>query len=162
MSQISARMYIKVKDVKDWDKLYNIDVEGSFAISAKDLFSNNDSDEFLIDGEWSPYLSEFRSLIANIQRALGNDGFVIADLTDMDVDPFDIVITSLLDSYGTCTEHEINDTEMHYDVEIDDVETMFKKARIRVTKVENLQYLAQFAGSNFDFARKKLEAMNNK
>ncbi|MBD5156631.1 MAG: hypothetical protein HDT13_03215 [Butyrivibrio sp.] len=88
MSQYVSRIHIKVKEAKIWEKLENIKVEEyGFCCSAKELFNERNQD-FVIDGDWSITEQKLTYFVCVIASALGNDGIVIADTTNINVDPY--------------------------------------------------------------------------
>lgn len=95
------------------------------------------------------------SFVWDIHDAAGDDCAVFSDFTDINVGPFNICFAYIDTFYS----REINN-DMHFNVEINNVETWLRKARIRRNK-DVLEYLSKFDGENFDFAKTQLESLKN-
>ena len=151
----NARIYIKVTEPSVWEKLMDIEFDEGLGIysSAEDLFEqpyNENSTEFMLDDEWSPELYSLEDFVREIKDAAGDECVVVSDYTDMDSDPFNYCIAAIEKIYTK----NVNG-EMHYKVNVNEVESWLKKARIKRSE-EMLKYLAKFDGDNFDFARKEI------
>lgn len=149
----NARIYIKVTEPSVWEKLMDIEFDEGLGIysSAEDLFEqpyNENSTEFMLNDEWSPELYSLEDFVSEIKEAAGDECVVVSDYTDMDSDPFNYCIAAIEKIYTK----NVNG-EMHYKVNVNEVESWLKKARIKRSE-EMLKYLAKFDGGNFDFARK--------
>lgn len=83
-----SRIFIKVRSVKVWKQLYNINLEeyGIFS-NGEELFKSSKK-TFLIDGDCGLTDNEINGLVCEIAEHLGKDGFVIADSTSISSDPF--------------------------------------------------------------------------
>lgn len=159
MSQECARLYIKVTDPSVWEKLFKLKLDKKFWLhSAKEIFGESlekNSTEFILDGDFWMSSSALFSFVCDVHRVAGDDCAVFADFTDINVDPFNTCFAYTDTFYS----REINN-DMHFNVEINNVETWLRKARIRRTK-DVLEYLSKFDGENFDFAKKQLESLKN-
>lgn len=135
MSQIDARMYIVVKDTKDWKPLYDIDfIQYQIDGTGRDIFEGTEDKEFLINGDWSP--RNLEELVETIAEAIGRDKcLIIADTTNYNVDPYDDCYYSLGKLHG----HKyVDETEMFFESDILNIKEWLDYADIDyLTEVEN-------------------------
>lgn len=96
MSQRVGRIFVKVKDPKDWEKLFDLEIRDSYWLNAKtgkDLFDIS-GDTFIIDSEWSPEFPDSWSVYWNGLGEFAHkiysriqDCCILADLTNINTDP---------------------------------------------------------------------------
>ena len=88
MSQIYSRINIRVSSPKIWEKFIDED-DACFDLAE---LANTNETSFVIDSEWSANDRELYGIVDALADTLGADGIIIADLTDINVDPFDYCI----------------------------------------------------------------------
>ena len=81
MSQVNTRLHIRVASYDVWKRFKKQDLS---EYGIEDL-SEIDADSYVID-ESSFY--DIEDIVRIISKVLGKDGIVIADLTDLNIDPF--------------------------------------------------------------------------
>lgn len=81
MSQVNTRLHIRVASHDVWKRFKKRDLS---KYGIEDL-SEIDADSYVID-ESSFY--DIEDIVRIISKVLGKDGIVIADLTDLNIDPF--------------------------------------------------------------------------
>ena len=84
MSQISSRIAIKVKDVSVWERIKSLDLGRHNDIREK---IDANAQLFSINGDWSVGPS-LKNLVKKLIDAIGNEGVIIADQYDINVDPY--------------------------------------------------------------------------
>lgn len=93
MSQYCSRMYVKVKNISDWDKLKEINMENNICFDFA-IFFNCSNSYVYINGDWSASEDELCCICEEIKEVLGEDVFIIADTTNINVDPYNFVVYS--------------------------------------------------------------------
>lgn len=126
MSQYNSRILIKVKDIAEWNKLTDIDFSACGFYS--NPFEGHDKDTFVIDGDWSCFEDEMEQLASNIVKKIPNC-LLIADTTDINVDPFAYIVYSLGNGY----ECDNIDTDLQWESEITEPFGWFAIAGINLT-----------------------------
>lgn len=94
MSQHTSRIHIKVSSPKIWQKFVDED-DASFKLAK---LANTEKTSFIIDGDWSVVEKELTGIVKALSETIGEDGIIIADTTDINVDPYNYCILYL----GTC------------------------------------------------------------
>lgn len=161
MSQIVANIYVKVKDPKMWEKLYDLELDESYGLNAKvgkEIFGNIEGDEWYITEEWSPedpytHSNGLRELAKAIVRALGNENCILlAQETDLNTDPQYIIHYNFDEDSGTGFNFLTNPGWP--EPSILDPEKWIKWAGIRMTP-HRLKFCGNFSG-RFDYIKKSL------
>lgn len=91
MSQYTSRIHIKVSSPKVWSKFEDED-DASFDLAE---IAKTQRTSFIIDGEWSAVEDELKGVVEALSETLGEDGIIIADTTNINVDPYDYCILYL-------------------------------------------------------------------
>ena len=159
MSQMYARLYVKVTEPSVWKKLFKLNLERyGLLCSAEELFGEalaTNSTELLLNDECSASFNEIYSLVNNIRNKAGSKCVVFADWTDINVDCFTHYFAYINEFYDREVDGDV------FPAQINDVEKWLKKARIRRTE-SVLKYLSKFDGENFAFAKKQYEQLKTK
>ena len=120
MSQYSSRIHIKVSSPKVWNKFQDEDDAG-FDLAE---LAETDSTSYVLDGEWSSFEEELTGIVKALAETLGKDGIIIADTTNINVDPYDYCIYYFGTNVHT-KEFDIfrgrNKCEMFFETSIDDI-----------------------------------------
>ncbi len=119
MSQYSSRIHIKVSSPEVWRKFEDED-DASFGLAE---LAKRGNTSFVVSGT---YLSaeELFGIVNALAETLGKDGIIIADNTDINVDPYDYCLY-YLGSYVQTEEFNIyrgkNKCEMAFETDIMDI-----------------------------------------
>ena len=91
MSQYESRMHIVVSTPEVWKKLHNLDVEkyGIFA-PADEVFDLAGTEWEVSD--WSCIEKDLKNFVSEVAEAIGKDGIVFADTTNINVDPYAYIV----------------------------------------------------------------------
>lgn len=120
MSQYYSRLHIKVSSPKVWKKFEDED-DASFDLAE---LAETSHTSFVIDDEWSSMEDELTGIVEALAETLGPDGIIIADTTNINVDPYNYCIFYLGDGVRT-DEFSINSEEekceMHSETSITDI-----------------------------------------
>ena len=81
MSQVNTRLHIRVASYDVWKRFKKQDLS---EYELEDL-SEIDADSYVID---ESSFDDIEDIVRSISKVLGKDGIVIADLTDLNIDPF--------------------------------------------------------------------------
>ena len=136
MSQYSSRIFIKVKNVKDWKKLSEIDMQEYGFLS--NPFEHHNKLTFKIDGDWSCYEDEMTDIIEEI-AALVPNSLIIGDTTNINVDPYNFIVYYIGDGVYS---DEI-EGDMFFETDISDPIGWLTAADIPLSD-EDIEYLAKF------------------
>lgn len=117
MSQYSSRIHIKVSSPKVWRKFEDEDDAG-FDLAE---LAETEITSFVIDGEWSSFESELTGIVKALAATLGEDGIIIADTTNINVDPYDYCIYYLGSYVHTQEFGERNKCGMFFETDIEDI-----------------------------------------
>lgn len=139
MSQYSARIHIKVATTDMWKKIQNTKYPGFDFLDRIDM---NDT-SFVIDGEWSCQEDTLLSIVASLANSLGNEGIVIADTTNINVDPYDHCVYYLGDGVKATEFSTFNDTDnlgmMFFQTDIHNIAEWLKYGKFNLSKKEKKQ-----------------------
>lgn len=120
MSEYSSRIHIKVSSPEIWKKFDNKD-DADFDLAK--LAETNET-SFIIDCDWSCMEDELTGIVKTLSKTLGSNGIIIADTTNIDVDPYNYCVFYLGDRVNTI---EFNiygreeKCEMHWETDISDI-----------------------------------------
>ena len=81
MSQVNTRLHIRVASHDVWKRFKKKDLS---KYKIEDL-SEIDADSYVID---ESSFNDIEEIVKIISGVLGNEGIVISDLTDLNIDPF--------------------------------------------------------------------------
>ena len=88
MSQYVSRIHIKVSSPDIWTKFEEEDDAG---FDLADLSKTNQT-SFSISGDWSCVEDELTGIVKALSKTLEQDGIIIADTTNINVDPYDFCV----------------------------------------------------------------------
>ena len=148
MSQITGSLYIQVLDPKDWEALYDLELDNSYALhgfTGKDVFGKTNGLEYIIDGDWSP--EYVMSLFFDIHRRIGDRSVIFGACTDINADPEYEIFYSFGKDY--------DDKELLRDdppPSVRDTEKWFRWANIKLT-IPRIKHLLKFE-KRFDYLKK--------
>ena len=94
--QYCSRLHIKVSSPKVWKKFENED-DASFDLAE---LAETERTSFVID-DWSSMEDELTGIVEALAETLGSDGIIIADTTNINVDPYNYCIFYLGDEVRT-------------------------------------------------------------
>ena len=129
MSQYSSRIHIKVSSPDVWLK-YKDEDDADFDL-ANLAVSNRTA--YIIDGEWSADEDELTGIVEALSETLGKDGIIIADTTNINVDPYDYCICYFGDGVRT---KEFGYSEMFFKTSIADIAGWLNFGRFRLSSRE--------------------------
>ncbi len=159
MSQWSGSLYIQVLDNKDWEKLYDIEIDESYALwgkTGKDVFGSIKGTEWYIDGEWSPapssafyLMSGLGGLFMEIRRRLRDRCIMYGSLVNINTDPYYLIFYSFGEAGYDSKEILLFD----FSPNITNPEQWFKWANIKMT-TPRIKHLLKFK-DRFDYLTSK-------
>lgn len=118
MSEYVSRMHIKVSSPEIWRKFEDED-DADFDLAR---FADTDKTSCIVGDGWSAFENELFGIVNALAKTLGKDGIIIADTTNLNVDPYDCCILFL----GEAVQTEV------FDCDDDKCEMFFK------TNIENI------------------------
>ena len=89
MSQYSSRIQIKVVSPEVWNKFKDVD-DAEFELAE---LADQGYTAFVLD-DWSCVESELEGIVSALAKTLGTDGVIIADTTNINVDPYAYIVYS--------------------------------------------------------------------
>jgi hypothetical protein len=89
MSQYSSRIHIKVTEPSVWEKFRDTD-DGEFDLAE---LAEEGVTSFVLD-DWFCVESELEGIVSALVETLGKDGVIIADTTNINVDPYAYIVYS--------------------------------------------------------------------
>lgn len=137
MSQYCSRLHIKVSSPEIWKKFEDVD-DASFDLA--ELAETNRT-SFIID-DWSSMEDELTGIVGALAETLGPDGIIIADTTNINVDPYNYCIFYLGDDVHTDEFSVFGDEEkgeMHFETNISDIPGWLSYGEFYVSKEEKEQ-----------------------
>ena len=135
MSQYYSRIHIKVKSPEVWNKFADTyDAEFNLASLA------NQTTSFILT-DFSCYEDELKGMVTGLAETLGSDGIIVADTTNINVDPFAYIVYSL----GEAVREKIrNHSEYQDETDISDLAECFSYKNHFTFNAEELENLKQF------------------
>lgn len=85
MSQFVSRIHIKVSSPDVWKRFENKD-DADLCLAE---YANSDKLSFILDQDWACTETELFPIVEALAQTLGKDGIIIADTTNINVDPYD-------------------------------------------------------------------------
>lgn len=157
MSQYYSRLHIKVSSPKVWKKFQDADDAG---FDLAKLAKKNQT-SFVIDGdEWSYVEDELTGIVGALAETLGPDGIIIADTTNINVDPYNYCVFYLGDDVNTdYYSSEEEKCDMHSETSISDIPGWLNYGEFYISEKEKEQlfrcgitvYNAHFKEFSHDF-----------
>lgn len=94
MGQYVSRMHIVVSSPEVWKKLHGINVEqyGIYDEDADELFDLAGTEWETSGWDWSCNEMELKSFVVEVAEAVGKEGMVFADTTNINVDPYAYIV----------------------------------------------------------------------
>ena len=156
MSQYYSRLHIKVSSPKVWKKFEDRDDAGFDLIK----LSEKNQISFVIDGdEWSYVEDELDGIVEALAETLGPDGIIIADTTNINVDPYNYCVFYLGDGVNTDYSSEEEKCDMHSETSISDIPGWLNYGEFYISEKEKKQLFrcgiavvdGHFEGFSHDF-----------
>ena len=113
MSQYSSRIQIKVVSPEVWNKFKDVD-DAEFELAE---LADQGYTAFVLD-DWSCVESELEGIVSALAKTLGTDGVIIADTTNINVDPYAYIVYSA--GYGVHDKYR-NYSEYCFETSIADI-----------------------------------------
>lgn len=155
MSQYCSRIHIKVKEPNIWkrfenkyDTIFNLDNFITNGCCTKD----ENKTSFIINGDWGYTEDEIKEIVVTLSKILDKDGIIIADTTNINVDPADYCVYYFGDKVRTKLYEDIDDyddeesdrenlgiAEMLLDTDIGDIIAWLNCADFTLSEVEKNQ-----------------------
>lgn len=145
MSQFVSRIHIKVSSPDVWKRFENEDDAGFYLAE----YANSDKLSFILDQDWACTETELFPIVEALAQTLGKDGIIIADTTNINVDPYDhccyylgdLIQESIFEDYNI--EDEENEgadrCTMFDDTSIEDIPGWLKYGRFSISNKEKDQ-----------------------
>lgn len=138
MSQYNSRLHIKVSSPKVWKKFEDEDDAGFDLAELADTSHTS----FVIDWGWSSIEDELIGIVEALAETLGPDGIIIADTTNINVDPYNYCIFYL--GYAVRTDEfsiysEAEKCEMQTKTSIEDIPGWLSYGEFNVSDEEKEQ-----------------------
>lgn len=149
--QYCSRLHIKVSSPKVWKKFENED-DASFNLAE---LAETERTSFVID-DWSSMEDELTGIVEALAETLGPDGIIIADTTNINVDPYNYCIFYLGDGVHTDEFSIFGDEEkgeMHFETSINDIPGWLNYGEFDIFEEEKEQLFRcgiAFAGGHFE------------
>ena len=138
MSQYTSRIHIKVTSPSVWGKFAEAD-DAEFDLAE---LENSNTTSFIIDGEWSCFENEMDGIVNALAETLQGDGIIIADTTNINVDPYNYCVYYLGSYVKT---HEFgwrsSRANMNWDTDIQDIVGWLNYAGFSASESEEAQLL---------------------
>ena len=138
MSEYYSRLHIKVSSPKVWKKFENED-DASFELVQLERAMDT---SFVIDNEWSYTEGGLTGIVKALAETLGPDGIIIADTTNISVDPNNYCIFYLGESIRTdvfSIYSKKEKCEMHSKTNIKDISGWLNYGEFHVSDAEKEQ-----------------------
>lgn len=113
MSQYSSRIQIKVVSPEVWNRFKDVD-DAEFELAE---LAERGYTAFVLD-DWSCVESELEGIVSALAKTLGTDGLIIADTTNINVDPYAYIVYSA--GYGVHDKYR-NYSEYCFETSIADI-----------------------------------------
>lgn len=137
MSQYSSRIHILVSSPMVWNRFKNND-DGGLGLAE---LSDTDSNSFIIDGENSYTEEELDHIVSVLASTLDRDGIIIADTTNINVDPYTYCVFMLGDAeifhsvMFDCDFHP-EKSQMYEEVGIHDISNWLNYGDFNISELE--------------------------
>ena len=154
MSQYYGRIHIKVKEPQIWERFKDTD-DANFDLA--DLASTNQT-SFVYDDDWCVVEFELEGIVAALAKTLGEDGIIIADTTNANVDPYIYCVfylgdTTHIDYFSVLDKSK--KVEKMLEISIEDIATWLDYGKFKISQKEQKVLfglgLASVAGSTKEF-----------
>ena len=129
MSQYSTRIHIKVRTPDVWLR-YKDEDDAGFDLA--ELAETNQTSD-IINGERSAVEAELDGIVDALSEQLVEDGIIIADTTNINVDPYDYCVFYLGDGVRS---REFMYSEMFFDTSIQDICGWLNHGKFSTSKTE--------------------------
>lgn len=97
MSQYCSRLHIRVTSPEVWRRFVDAD-DASFDLAR---LADSGDKVFTYDADWSCVEDEIFGIVSALAETIGEDGLIIADTTNINVDPFNYCVFYFGDSVET-------------------------------------------------------------
>ena len=133
MSQYYGRIHIKVKEPQIWERFKETD-DANFDL-AELAYTNQTS--FVYDDDWSVEEFELEGIVTALAKTLGEDGIIIADTTNVNVDPYIYCVFYLGDKTRIdAFLDECEEVEAMLGISIEDIAVWLDYGKFEVSKKE--------------------------
>ena len=132
MSQYVSRIHIKVSTPEIWSRFEQEDDAG-FNLAR---LAQGEETSFIIDGDWSCEESELTCTVEALAHTLDRDGIIIADTTNINVDPYDYCILWLGDFVRSEEFSSYTKSQMFDKTNIEDIPGWLNYGGFRASKEE--------------------------
>ena len=135
MSQYATRLHIKVTSPRIWSRFKGEDDAG-FGL-AECALTNETS--YIIDQEWGCTEDEIKGIVNTLAKTLGNEGIIIADTTNINVDPYNYCVFYLGDHVRVANFNIYfgrDKCAMHFEQGISDIAGWLSYGKFKVSEVE--------------------------
>ena len=136
MSQYESRIYMEVKDINDWKKLYELNIIQYDLWS--ELFYEIEEKYFFLDGDWCCQEGQLFNLLLEFTFRIP-DCIIFADTTNLDAEPYNHILYYLGDRVKT----QFVEGDLQKETSIQDPYDWFKQHGIRLDKNQK-KYLEQY------------------
>ena len=143
MSQISARLAVRVDSIANWEKLHSINLEPyGLGVTAKELFVSRKK-QIVVGDDWACSGERLENLVKEIAKK-NKHTVILADATDFNVEPYTFGVTYFGQKVETFTAEE-PDTgfDLFSEVDISDFSAWITAAPCTIS-AKTQKYLKEF------------------
>ncbi len=135
MSQYCSRIHIKVSSPGIWKK-FSDEYDADLHLAE---LAEGDTTSFAFGGEeWSVTEDELKEIVSGLAGALGKNGIIISDTTNINVDEYNYCVYYFGDKIHTaCFQGGSPKRSMFYETDIDDLPEWLSYGGFRVSKAES-------------------------
>ncbi len=136
MSQYCSRIHVRLQNKKDWKKIEAIDFSKISDDFSSDWLDTDDDLDYIIWGDCSLMEDELYDIAEVMTKALGDKILIIADTTNINVDPYTYCVYSV---NGTVASHYFTrgkKAEMWEHADIEDFKEWFSYGKFKFTDKE--------------------------
>ncbi len=132
MSQYESRIHIKVSSPNIWSRFTDKNDAG-FDLAK---LAETEKTSFVIDGIWSAHEDELTRIVNTLAKTLDEDGIIIADTTNSNVDPFNFCVLYLGENVYTELFEDSEFDRMAFETTIDDISKWLNYGEFHVSERE--------------------------
>ena len=138
MSQYTSRINVRVSSPSIWNRFVDTD-DAEFDLAN---LADTKCTSFVIDGEWSCFESELEGIVEALSKTLKTEGIIIADTTNINVDPYNYCVYYFGGSVKTAYFGDYSSRcNMNWDTNIGDIAGWINYGKFSLTAKEKDQLL---------------------
>ena len=138
MSQYTSRINVRVSSPSIWNRFVDTD-DAEFDLAN---LADTKCTSFVIDGEWSCFEGELEGIVEALSKTLKTEGIIIADTTNINVDPYNYCVYYFGGSVKTAYFGDYSSRcNMNWDTNIGDIAGWINYGKFSLTAKEKDQLL---------------------